>query len=65
MSQGKSSDALVGVLLEELGKASAGDSGVPEYFEGQVQEPRHCCYLNLVEYILHTALYLCSVEFYF
>lgn len=36
VSQGKSSDELVGILLEELGKASAGDAGAPEYFEGQV-----------------------------
>lgn len=36
VSQGKSSDELVGILLEELVKASAGDTGASDYFEGQV-----------------------------
>ena len=36
LSEGISSDELVGVLLQELSRASGGEFGAPEYFEGQV-----------------------------
>ncbi|XP_067930159.1 translin-associated factor X-interacting protein 1-like [Watersipora subatra] len=46
LSQGLSSDEIVGVLLKELSRASGGEFGAPEYFEGQGEEDDVPVYLR-------------------
>ena len=42
LSEGKTSDQLVDILLQELGGGGAADAGGAEYFDGQV----YCCSYN-------------------